>query len=408
MLDAEPSANRTVALSAASRVGARVVSSAALGICLIVVARGTMVGDFGVLMTAYATGLIVGLVAGIGAPIRVLRAPAETVPLHGALYAVHAVLVGTAFLVLFIVWMPIGLTWAAVAGVLFALGDTLQNYAQAHLTSLNHQRAANFLVLVHRLVPLGVAVIVFVVAGTVSMAALSAAFAVPVILGISFPLRSSLVAGVRPVGRVFSGWLGYWAYSCSATANQFQLPLLSVVAGSTLVGLFSMSSKVVGPITLLTTSLAAVIVPELARRSASPAAFSSLYRRLLAVCFGYFVLVVALAYPVSMVITALAGPQYDAARYLVIASIIGAGISACSQGFNAKLIAVGAPGHATWAMVVGAVIGLLMILAMGLSESEWMLCLVPVVSQGVVLAVMIYAATSISVEAPRVPRASDT
>ncbi|WP_454175581.1 hypothetical protein [Gordonia sputi] len=382
------------------------MSSAALGICLIVVARGTMVGDFGVLMTAYATGLIVGLVAGIGAPIRVLRAPAESVPLHGALYIVHLVLVCVAFALLFLVWVPIGLTWAATAGFLFALGDTLQNYAQAHLTSLNKQRSANFLVLVHRLVPLGVAVGIFVAAGTVSMSALSAAFAVPVILGVLFPFRTAVAAGISPVRRAFSGWLGYWAYSCSATANQFQLPLLSAVAGSTLVGLFSMSSKVVGPITLLTTSLAAVIVPELARRTASPAAFSSLYRRLLAVCFGYFVIVVALAYPASMVITALAGPQYDAARYLVIASIVGAGISACSQGFNAKLLALGAPGNATWAMVVGAGIGLLMILAMGLSESEWILCLVPLVSQGVVLAVMIYTATSVSVDRVRAPSAA--
>ncbi|MCH5645481.1 hypothetical protein [Gordonia sp. ABSL49_1] len=346
--------------------------------------------------------------AGVGAPIRVLRAPAESVPLHGALYAVHLTLVTVAFVVLFVVWVPIGLTWAAAAGFLFALGDTLQNYAQAHLTSLNEQRAANFLVLVHRLVPLGVAVWAYVVTGAVAMSALSAAFAVPVILGVSFPLRSALAAGVRPLHRVFSGWLGYWAYACSATANQFQLPLLSAVAGSTLVGLFSMSSKVVGPITLLTTSIAAVIVPELARRTSTPPAFASLYRKLLAVCFGYFALVLMLAYPASMVIIALAGSQYNAARYLVIASIVGAGISACSQGFNAKLLAVGAPGNATWAMVIGAAVGLLMILAMGLTESEWMLCLVPVVSQGVVLSVMVYAARSVSVDPVRARRVADS
>ncbi len=385
--------SRGVAMHSLWRMGSRVISSAALGICLLLTARGTVVGDFGAMMTAYSVGLIVGLAAGVGAPARILRAPAEARKLHGVLFAVHSVLVCASWVVLVTICAALGFAgWAVIAGLVFALGDTVQNYAQGHLTSLDEQGAANALVISHRLIPLAAAVISYVWIGHIDFAVLAVAFAVPVVIGLVVPYPSARRSGMRGIAPVFTDWLGYWAYSGSAMLNQLQLPVLGAVATAGVVGMFAMSARVVGPITLLTASITAVIVPELAKRVGEPDRFGSLYRKLVAVCAGYFVVVLIVSWPVAMLVVALAGPQYQAATLLVAATIVGAGLSAWSQGYNAKLLAVGKPGLATMSIVAGAVLAVAMLFGLGVTGRSDLLWTVPVVSQVVVVLTMSWAA----------------
>lgn len=384
--------NKSVALSSIWRLSARIISSAALGVCLLLTARATPIVDFGAMMTAYSSGLIIGLVAGIGAPTRVLRAPAEQRSVVGALFIVHTAMVVGAFIVAFAIC---GLVWpkyAVAAGLMFALGDTVQNYAQGHMTSLDLQRSANCLVLLQRVIPLCVVLVCFFMVGHVDYALLTGAFAVPVILALVVPWKSASRSGFSSLGEVFHNWFGYWAYSGSAVMAQLQIPVLGFAGTAATVGVFAMATRVVGPITLLTASLTAVVVPEMARRLPDPKAFHSLYRLMLIVVFGYFVLVAVFAFPAGWAVVRLAGPQYAGAVPLVVGTIIGAGLSACAQGFNAKLLAVGRPGLATVPVVTGGAVALLMLLGLGWSGAVGYLWTVPVVSQMVVLAMMVKAA----------------
>ncbi len=386
---AERPSSRVVVTRSALRISTRVVSSLALGVCLMVTARGTLVADFGTFMTAYAIGLVAGLIAGIGAPVRVLRAPAESNPIAGTLFVVHTVLVGTVFVVLAAAYSAAGMRWAIGAGLLFALGDTLQNYAQAYLTAHDLHVSANLLVVAHRLAPLVAVGSCYLALGVVRFHWMAVGFVIPIVLGLAVPWAQARRSAWAPVGAVFRRWTGYWGYSGSAIVGQLQVPVLSVVATATTVGTFSMALRVVGPITLVTASITAIVVPELARRLGSPHSFAVLYRSVLTACAGYCAVVVALCWPGAVVVVALAGPQYHGAVALVAATIVGAGLSACSQGFNAKLLAVGTPGRATVAILAGGVLALGMLLVIGIAHATWALWTVPVVSQAVVLAAMV-------------------
>jgi hypothetical protein len=145
---------------------------------------------------------------------------------------------------------------------------------------------------------------------------------------------------------------------------------------------------VMGPITLLSVSVGMIVVPELAKRIVAPQEFNRLFRGLLAMSVAYFAVVTALAWPIAAVVIYLVGPQYHDAQLLVVAMVIGAGISGCSMAFNTKLVAVGRPDGATRAIVAGGVVAMIMLAIIGVPDSLALLWLVPIVSQVVVIAIM--------------------
>ncbi len=382
---------RGLAGATMARIGARVVSSLALGACLLLIARGVAPAEFGALMTAYAVGLVVGLAAGVGAPVRVLRAPAGAGVAPGSLFIVHTAAVLTAGAAAGLVAAVVWPTWAVAAGLVFATSDTLQNYAQAQLTATGRRSVADLLVVTHRVVPLVAVATDFMVTGGVGLPVLLLATTVPAALGVVVPWVLDPPRRPIDLAAVFTGWSGYWGYSGSAMLTQLQIPVLGVVAAAPVVASYALAMRVVGPITLVTASLTAVAVPGLAARLAAPASFSALYRRVLATCGGYAVLVVAFAVPGALALAALAGDGYRDAVPLFAASIVGAALSACSQGFNIKLLAVGSPWRATAAIVSGGLVALALLAVLGGTEPG-LLWLVPVSAQIVVLALIGVAA----------------
>jgi O-antigen/teichoic acid export membrane protein len=215
------------------------------------------------------------------------------------------------------------------------------------------------------------------------------AFCFPIALGLVLPaLYCRFYRTFDLYREVFNGWLGYWGYSISGTLGQLQVPVLGVVASSAVVASFSMASKVVGPITILTASLSAVFVPELTKRLGDRLQFDSLFRSLLIVSSGYLVAVALLAWPVALLVVGIAGPQYRDSTVLVSAMVVGAAISGCSQAFNTKLLALGSPGSATRAILVGGSVALLLIVGIGATDSTGLLYVVPIAAQLVVLLLM--------------------
>lgn len=211
---------RTVLRSALGRVTARGISSVALGLLLILLARGTDPQSLGVLMTAYAIGLIVGAAAGFGMPVRVLRAPAERVGTAGMLYRVHTTVVCAVFAVA--VAGSLALSVVATCGLLFAWGDTLLNYAQAHLVATGRDVAGNVLIVAIRVIPLVLVGAALAVTGSVPFWWLAVVLAIPVALGASVPRARRNVpsrwGGVRPSrggGSAISGTrVRRWSGSC--------------------------------------------------------------------------------------------------------------------------------------------------------------------------------------------------
>jgi len=380
-----------VARSAFWRISSRVVSSAAFGLTLLLLARISSVSAFGEFMLAGSIMAIAGIVLGFGAPSRVLQCAGENQPmgLAKALYLLHAVgNVGFAA-VLLVGAAALGLPAPVSAGIIWATGDNLQFYAQNHLAGIGHHRASSWLVATQRLAPCATVVAYLVAGEAANYVVLGTAFGITLLIGLIAPMRS--VRGTRAVVRGgVTGAVRWWALAMSGIIYQAQPPVIAAVANTVVVGLYAMAAKAIGPITLVPAAISTVIVPELARRLRIGGA-TELYRKFSRFSLAYAVLAIACAWPAGIVVTRIAGPQYAAALPLVAGMVVAAGLSAYTQSFMALLIAAGHPNQATASIASGQIAALALLAILGAYGSVESLALAPIAAEVCVLSGMVFA-----------------
>ena len=389
-----PSATDTRRLPrrAVGRIGARALSSVAFGATLALVARMTTLDQFGVFMLAYSVGLVVGILSGLGAPSRVLRAGADREATPGALFVVYAVMVGGASAACGIVYGVIAPHWAVYAGLLLALGDTFVNFAVAHMTAADRHLVANLLVLGHRLIPFAAVALFYGSGPGMNFSAFSGVLLAPALVALVVPaVLVSIPESLRQWRSAFAGGAGYWAYSMSALVGQLQVPVLAAVTSASVVATYSLAAKVVGPISILTASVSVVVVPELVRRLTQPARFDRLFNSIIGLALVYLVTVSVLSWSLADLIGYVVGPQYRAAEPIVIGMAIGAGISGCSQALSARLLALGRPLPASMAILAGGLVGLAILGAVGMLDLVDELWSVPLIVEIVVVVAMVIA-----------------
>jgi len=83
--------------------------------------------------------------------------------------------------------------------------------------------------------------------------------------------------------------------------------------------------------------------------------------------------------------------DYRAAVPLVIAMVVAAGLSGCSQALGAQFMAINQPASATMAIAAGGVVALIGLAVLGLTRDALLLAVAPVLAQIVVLTFMILA-----------------
>ncbi|WP_448221776.1 GDSL-type esterase/lipase family protein [Gordonia iterans] len=379
-----------------TRVGARVLSSVFLGVFFLLVARGVSVADFGQLIFAYTLGIATGLVAGLGAPMQVLRhnAAGDGESSAPRLYVVHSVVVTALFLLAISALLAIDTPLMVVAGVVFAYSDTVQNYAQSHLAGSNSHRRSSTLSVVHRLIPMLVVIGAVVTGGTVTAAVLIIGFTITAVIGLLAPLplipRSSLRTAISGrFQRPATGTGGYWALGMSGILAQLQVAAFAVFATANAVGLLALASRVTGPLTLLSAAMSTVLIPELAKHLSDRDRFEGIYRRFVAVTVGYCILVLLLAWPAAWVIVQIVGDEYRPALPILIGMIVAAGISSVSQSISARHIALGRPRLVTVAIVSGGLLTLGLLLLFGAIGAIGVVWIAPVAGQLTVLGLLL-------------------
>lgn len=377
--------------SAAWRVVSRIVSSAILGVSLLLLARISPVASYGEFMVAGAVAMIAGIVTGFGAPMRVLRSAAEhePMPLIRGLYLAHLGILCAVTVLLVVVAVVGGLPATVSAGILWGTGDAIQMYAQNHFAGLGRHRAASWLVATQRLPPC-VTVVGYLAQGReVDYTIVAVAFALTLLVGAVAPLSS--VRGARSdFGSVLRGGSRWWGLSMSNVLYQLQAPVVAAVANTIVAGWYAMASRVIGPLLLLPASLATVIIPELARRMITGGA-RELHRKFSLLCFAYAVVAIACAWPIGIVVTRIAGSAYDAALPLVVGMVCAAGLSAYTQALAALLIAAGRPQQVTLCVSVGGALALIMLGVLGNWGSVTWLATVQVAAEVVVLTGLLMA-----------------
>lgn len=391
-----PVGTRQLASRALGRVGARAGSSLAFGVTLALVARLVTSSEFGTFMLAYSIGLAVGIFAGVGAPTRVLRAGSDRRPSPGSLYVVHSALVAVTGAILGLSYWMIAPHPAVCAGVLLAVGDSFVNYTVSHMTAVDGHRVANLLLLWHRGFVLLVVGLEYLITGRVSFSLLAVLLCIQIVVALCIPMSSVVVRESLAQWRhPFTGSLGYWSYSMSALLGQLQLPVLAAVTSASTVASYAIATKVIGPISVLTASVSVVAVPELVKRIGSPSRFHRLFVCLLGLSGIYLVLLALLAWPIAHVVLWVVGSQYSDATAIIVAMVIAAGISGCSQAFNARLLALGRPSLSSTAITAGALAALGLLAALGSNGLDTALWVVPVATEVVVIVVIAVASWSV-------------
>jgi len=377
--------------SAFWRIGARIASSGALGITLLLIARASPVGQFGQFVLTYSLALVVGIVIGFGAPARAMRSSAAvaSVALQRSLFWLHTIVNVSVTAIALAVAAFLGMPATVVAGITFGASDTIQGYAQSHSAGLNLHREASLLIVTQRIAPC-VSVIALLLSHNDNLyQVIAIAFAIPLLIGAIAPLRSS-GRGSLDLSTAVRGSLHWWTFSLSNLLTQLQTPVVGAVAGTAIAGLFGIALRVTGPMTLLTASVATVVVPELSRRVGTPE-FAALSNRIIKLSWGYLLICLLAAVPITYLVMVIAGPDYRPAAPLVVAMVIAAGLSGCSQAIGAQFMAINQPASATTAIAAGGVVALIGLAALGLTRDALMLAVVPVLAQIVVLTLMILA-----------------
>jgi O-antigen/teichoic acid export membrane protein len=399
----ERAANRTlnhrgVAITAGTRMVARLLGSAMQAVTLVLLARSAPVAEFGGFMVAFGLSMVVGIVIGFGAPARALRAPADPHyrTLLSSLFWLHSLFVAIGLAAGVLACLAFGSGAAIFAGLLFGASDTINNYCQSHLAGDAHQGTASLLVLVQRALP---ALLIGLLSahGQFDFTAMTACFAITAVIALVAVVPSAR-EGPR-LSVALRGSFHYWTYTLTATLPQLELPGLGFVAGGTTVGPYSIASRVVGPITIFSASAAQVVIPELAKRVGTPA-FDSLYRRFLQVGLSFSALVVLCAQLIADAVLAVVGDNYAHARTLIFAMVVASAVTVCSQVLNCKLIALGHASHATWAIGGGGILSIGLLLAIGASGHDELLWVAPITTQVVVFMLLAAAVHRVGKPSP--------
>jgi len=184
---------------------------------------------------------------------------------------------------------------------------------------------------------------------------------------------------------------GYWWFALSSNATQFEAPALRLVSTDYVVGLYGIASRVTGPLTILMTSLATILIPELAKRAGTPQ-YQRMRRLTLWLAWVYAGVLLLCAWPITLVVLHVLGSQYQEAGGLLIATVVAAGLSGVSQTYNSVLLAEGRPGRPAVILIIGAGVSVLSLIVFSATAGISFLWIAPLVTQLTVLALFWRAA----------------
>ncbi|WP_141880706.1 lipopolysaccharide biosynthesis protein [Homoserinimonas aerilata] len=325
------------------RVGVRGVAVAMQAVCMVLIARQQGPAVFGLYAIGIAAGAISGTILGLGSSSRALRILREREPVVMASSLALVRLVGSAFswLVVACILLGLGAPWPiALAVGLIAATDQVCEVEQATRAGFLEQASSTYVILIQRLLPFIAVCIGWYFQGNVIVWYAAAALLVMILVLVK-PIRR--FDGRLDLPDALRGSLGYWIASLSQALQQFDVPVVRLVVGEVGVGLYSAANRLVGPLGILVNSVVVVVAPKLGTIQDARHRLKAFLR--LTMWVAAFGVVIAIASPlVAEIAIWLLGPEYSAARPLLIGITIAAAVSVPSQVLQSYLYFEKRPG----------------------------------------------------------------
>lgn len=361
----EPRGAKLLAGRIGGVAGSLAIGQLLVGVTYIVAARSMDPAGLGLVATCFAIGTIGATVFDIGLTPMMVRDVAA-----GKIAMPHArALVGAKRRLLPILLVP---TLAAcslimpspVEGiVLGVIGWLIWEALTANslLRALEQfTRAASAQLAGRALGLVATTVLVFLIDPELALAiGLAASFAAEAVIDRVFlGSAATRAASMRELVAANRRSLSYGLGTLSATGQQLDQPLVSLGGGAAAGGIYAAAGRLLGPLLFLSSALALVAAPWLARAQNDPAALRGEERRI-----SRFALVLAAA-PLAaaalgpLVIPWLLGPDYVNSGTTFTMLAIGAAISTISQGMATILQNRGVERSVSIAIAIGLVLGL--------------------------------------------------
>lgn len=346
--------------------GSLAIGQLLVGVTYIVAARSMDPAGLGLVATCFAIGTIGATVFDMGLTLMLVRdVAAGTTTMQQARALVSAkrrllplLLIPTVAASLLIMPNPVEgivlgvigwLIWEALAAN--ALLRTLEQFTRA----ASAQLAGRALGLV------STTVLVFLIAPELALAiGLAASFAAEAVIDLVFLGASrTKAASMRVLLTTNRKSLSYGFGTLSSTGQQLDQPLVSLGGGAAAGGIYAAAGRLLGPLLFLSSALALVGAPWLARAQNDPDALRAEERRI-----SRFALVLAAA-PLAaaavgpLVIPWLLGAEYEHSGTTFTMLAIGAAISTVSQGMAITLQNRRVEHAVSIAIAIGLVLGLI-------------------------------------------------
>lgn len=340
-------------------VGGRIVAAILQIFVVALTARSLGVEDFGIFASVSSIALVTLAVFDLGAGIRVLRI--STDPDGGGTLATLAILRLILFFAIPVAAIAILGGWSAnalltIAACVYVVGESLGDLLIGLLQGMKRSGVAMTTLVLRRALPLVIMLVWPSPIGALAAVALAGVLGLATFVAFSAPLWRRPRSPLRILRENWS----LVASGGAANLAQLDVPLVTLVAGAEVGGLYAAAVRLFNPINLLISTLMQIVVPELSSISEPSRRMSVFIKARRAVIF--FALTLAAASPLAPVaLSVFYGSEFSGGGPAAVAVFLSAAVSAVAQLYLSWFYAIGVPTRVPIGMLIATTAGLAVI-----------------------------------------------
>jgi O-antigen/teichoic acid export membrane protein len=273
--------------------------------------------------------------------------------------------------------------WIGVVVATVVASDALCGLEQAVLAGAQRQLASAALILFQRAVPF-ILVLLSDFVGVQRLLGYGVGVAIAAVPAVVLPIHD----WHHPIGlsRLIATSRGYWLFNTIGCVGMLDTVFVRAFGGPTAAGLYSISSRVVNPINIVTSSILSTITPAAA--VAKPEDQVLMLRRSTAIAAICGVAFVAASPLIANVAISVLGDAYSGAERMIVGFIVAAALSGVSQTLVARYVIEGRSLILALSLAIGMALGLLSIVVAATVNWTLLLWLCPIFMQSAILSTL--------------------
>ncbi|MDK8173676.1 hypothetical protein QP735_14190 [Curtobacterium citreum] len=275
----------------------------------------------------------------------------------------------------------------------FAATELFLDYVQAYVAAFHSQRYSAMIIAGHRVALLLACVVCSIVEAAPDWFAFALCSLSLGILGVSALIITVRTRGpAAPIWRTVQAATGYWAGSLVGNIRQLEPSAVGVTLGTSVAGVFALSSRLVNPLLIFTSTLQTLFMPVLSSTQEGSAEWNRARRTVFWLCVFYAGALCLGAPFAPLAVSIVLGSDFAGIPFLLQGVIVATALSAMTNYFQIVFNARGFAWDAALIIGAGNVLSVLALVVVGVTNQVELLWAAPVASQMLLLgAISVYA-----------------